>query len=104
MDASRQFATVPGSRGLDADLQLAEYPQRERAGHFDPEFEYRLPLQRAARIESPPACGEPVEPARIAELRNRIARAESRLHDAGSLASRLVRRSRTGRGSWRRPG
>ena len=86
---------------LDADLQLAESPETRSAGHLDPQRQHRLPLQRAARVESRPARRQPVQSARVAQLRHRLARVQGGLHDPGSLASRVVRRRRP-RGRARR--
>ena len=100
VDAPRQQQAVLRSRRLDADLQLAEHRQARSAGDLDSESEHRLPVQRAAGLESGPARRQPVEPARLAQLRHRFTRVQSRLHDAGSLAPRVVRpRRSSGRAS-----
>ena len=79
---------------LDAHLQLAQSPETRSAGHLDPQRQHRLPLQRAARVESRPACRQPVQSARVAQLRHRLARVQGGFHDPGGLASRVVRRRR----------
>ena len=62
----------------------------EAHGDLHSESQYRLPLQRAAGLEPGPARRQRIQPARLGELRHRFTRLQGGLHDAGSVAPRLV--------------
>src|SRR5205823_887389 len=99
MDASSQQQIHLGSRRFHSHIQLAESSEAGSCGrHIHFQWQYRLSIQRSVSLEPGPASRQRIEPARLGELRHRLARVQGVLHHAGGWASRLVRRQWTGRG------